>query len=88
MSDELVTIAKFETAFEAEIAKNTLESNGIQTVVVGQNLTILPVPMPTIAAIEVKVFEADAGNAKAVLDAIESKNGNITDDNNDFREDA
>jgi len=67
MNDELVTIAEFEKAFEAELIKNTLEDNDIKTVVVGQNLTIVPVPMPTIAAIEVKVFEKDAERAKVLL---------------------
>jgi hypothetical protein len=86
MSDELVTIAEFETAFEAELIKNTLEDNDIKTIVVGQNLTIMPVPMPTIAAIEVKVFAKDAEQAKAILDAQQSQNEDVI--NEETGEDA
>jgi hypothetical protein len=67
MSDELVTIAEFETAFEAESAKDCLEENDIKATVVGEDLVSMMVPIPEVT-VELKVFEKDAERAKAVLE--------------------
>ncbi|MBW8016418.1 MAG: DUF2007 domain-containing protein [Planctomycetes bacterium] len=67
MSDELVTIAKFNTAFEAESAKDSLEANDIKAAVVGDDLVTMMVPMPEVT-VELKVFAKDAERAKAVLE--------------------
>ena len=67
MSDELVTIAEFETAFEAELIKNTLEDNDIKASVVGDDLIAIS-PAVGKTMVEVKVFEKDAERAKAVLE--------------------
>jgi len=64
--EKLVTIAKFESGFDAELAKVTLENEGIESVVFGEDLVV---NMPTIEPIyiELKVFEKDAGRANQVL---------------------
>ena len=65
-NEKLVTIAKFESGFDAELAKVTLENEGIESVVFGEDLVV---NMPTIEPIyiELKVFEKDADQAKQVL---------------------
>ena len=67
MSDELVTIAEFNTAFDAEAAKDCLEENDIKAAVVGEDLVSLMIPIPEVT-VELKVFEVDAERAKAVLE--------------------
>ena len=64
--EKLVTIAKFESGFDAELAKVTLENAGIESVVFGEDLVV---NMPTIEPIyiELKVFEKDADQARQVL---------------------
>jgi len=64
--EKLVTIAKFESGFDAELAKVTLENAGIESVVFGEDLVV---NMPTIEPIyiELKVFEKDADRANQVL---------------------
>jgi hypothetical protein len=65
-NEKLVTIAEFESDFDAELAKITLENAGIESVVFGGDLIA---NMPTIEPIhiELQVFEADAERAKEVL---------------------
>ncbi|MFZ9024977.1 MAG: putative signal transducing protein [Anaerohalosphaeraceae bacterium] len=64
--EKLVTIAKFESGFDAELAKVTLENAGIESVVFGEDLVV---NMPTIEPIyiELEVFEKDADRARQVL---------------------
>ena len=66
MEDELITIDTFETAFEANIAKNILQDNDIEAVVVGEDLVSMLPPIPTVK-VELKVFTVDAERAKQVL---------------------
>jgi hypothetical protein len=72
MSDELVTIAEFETAFEAQIAKNTLEDNNINATVVGNDLMAIS-PSVGQTWVEVKVFTKDAEQAKNILETHKSQ---------------
>lgn len=64
--EKLVTIERFDTSFDAELAKLTLENAGIEAVVLGDNL---PVNLPEIEVmrIELQVFEKDVEKAKQVL---------------------
>ena len=66
MEDELITIDTFETAFEANIAKDLLQDNDIKAVVVGEDLVSMLPPMPMIK-VELKVFAADVEKAKQIL---------------------
>lgn len=74
MNDELVTVAEFYTAFEAEIAKLELDNNGINSVVVGGDAATM---LPHIESIkvEIKVMESDAEKAKAILDSVGDDSG-------------
>jgi len=67
MSDELVTVAEFNTAFEAEAAKDYLEDNDIKAIVVGEDLMSMMVPIPEVS-VDLQVFEKDAERAKVVLE--------------------
>ncbi len=79
MEDKLVTIAEYETGFEAELAKVRLEEEGINAIVVGGDLVA---NMPTIAPIkvELQVFEKDAQKAAQIIAAIEQANRSESDE--------
>ena len=64
--EKLVKIAEFESGFDAELAKVTLQNAVIESVVFGEDLVV---NMPSIQTIfiELKVFEKDADRAKQVL---------------------
>ena len=81
MSDELITIAEVETAFEAELLKDELQENDIKAMVVGQNLDMIPMSR-ALMMVEVKVLEHDAEKAKTVLKAMQDS----TDDTDDSGE--
>jgi hypothetical protein len=65
-NEKLVTIAEYESGFEAELAKVTLDNEGIESVIFGEDLVV---NMPTIESIqiELQVFEKDAVRAKEIL---------------------
>ena len=73
MEDKLVTIAEYETGFEAELAKVRFEEEGIDAIVVGGDLVA---NMPTIEVIkvELQVFEKDAQKAAQIIAAIVHEN--------------
>ncbi len=77
MEDKLVTVGEFETGFEAELVKVRLEEQGVEAIVVGEDLVA---NMPTIERIkiELQVFEKDAQKAAQIIAAIgqESKSEN------------
>ncbi len=79
MEDKLVTVAQFDNAFDAGLAKMRLESEGIEAVVVGADLVA---NMYTIDAIKVQlqVFEKDIERAEAVLASPPS----VEDDSDDY----
>ncbi len=79
MEDKLVTIAEYETDFEAELAKVRLEEEGIDAIVVGSDLVA---NMPTIEVIkvELQVFEKDAQKAAQIIAAIAQANRSESDE--------
>ncbi len=79
MEDKLVTIAEYETGFEAELAKVRLEEEGIEAIVVGGDLVT---NMPTIEVIrvELQVFEKDAQKAAQIIAAIARENESESDE--------
>jgi hypothetical protein len=68
MKDKLVTIARFDSPFDAELARTSLESNDIEAVVLGGDLVA---NMFTIDAIkvELQVFQEDVSRAMEVLES-------------------
>ncbi|MCE5186846.1 MAG: DUF2007 domain-containing protein [Planctomycetaceae bacterium] len=62
----LVTIAQFDNSFDAELAKITLENEGLKAVVVGDNLAhIQPYSFPN--AVKLQVLQPDAERAATIL---------------------
>ncbi len=79
MEDKLVTIAEYETGFEAELAKVRLEEEGIEAIVVGGELAtnrgaVGPIP------VELQVFERDAQKAAQIITAIAQENESENDE--------
>ncbi len=79
MEDKLVTIAQYETGFEAELAKLQLEAEGIDAIVLGGELvayrgTVGPVK------VDLQVFEKDAQKAAQIIEAIEQENRSESDE--------
>jgi len=72
MSDELVTIAEYETVYEAQVVSDELEANSIKSMVVGEDLKMVS-PLVGPSTIEVKVFQADVEKAQAVIKDMESQ---------------
>ncbi len=68
MSDRLVTIAYYPSYIEAEMAKQLLADQGIESVVVGENTSIL-YPTPAIESPQLQVFESQSLLAKEILDS-------------------
>ncbi len=79
MEDRLVTIAEYESGFEAELAKVRLEEEGVEAIVVGGDLVA---NMPTIEVIkvELQVFEKDAQKAAQIIAAIARENESESDE--------
>jgi len=79
MEDKLVTVGEFETGFEAELVKVRLEEQGVEAIVVGEDLVA---NMPTIERIkiELQVFEKDAEKAAKIIAAIEQENASESDE--------
>lgn len=79
MEDKLVTVGEFETGFEAELVKVRLEEQGVEAIVVGEDLVA---NMPTIERIkiELQVFEQYAEKAAKIIEAIEQENAPESDE--------
>ncbi len=79
MEDKLVTVGEFETGFEAELVKVQLEEQGVEAIVVGEDLVA---NMPTIERIkiELQVFEQYAEKAAKIIKAIEQENAPESDE--------
>lgn len=75
MEDRLVTVAEFDTTFEAELARMHLENEDIETVVVGGDL-VANMPTMPVVRIELQVFEKDLERAMAVLKSVEETGAN------------
>ncbi len=79
MEDKLVTIAEYETGFEAELAKVRLEEEGIDAIVVGGELATNRGAVGPIA-VELQVFERDAQKAAQIIAAIAQENESESDE--------
>ena len=70
MDDKLVTIAEYGSSFDARMTKMNLESNGIEAVIVGEELLCIA-PKAGIPNIQVKVLACDVEKSKQIIDAQE-----------------
>ena len=68
-NEKLVTIARYENSFDAEVARLTLDNEGIDCYLAGQELMV-NMPYPNVIAVELQVFESDIERANEVLGRI------------------
>jgi len=61
---KLETIGEFESSFDAELAKTTLENAGIESIVVGEDIGTIK---PFSTNVKLQVFEKDVERAKEIL---------------------
>lgn len=66
-NEKLVTIAEFESGFEAELAKVSLDNASIESVVFGEDIGTIKPYSTTPFNVELQVFEKDAEQAKRIL---------------------
>ena len=66
MEDKLITIAEFDTVFEAELAKVRLDEAGINSSVLGGDLVAMMVPLQQVK-VELQVLETNVDRAKEIL---------------------
>jgi len=69
MNDRLVTIARFTSYMEAELARQLLNSEGIQAFVMGQNVATTYGGVLAAVDIELQTLESQAEEAKQILEA-------------------
>lgn len=67
MEDRLVTVARYESYIDAELAKQQLDDNGIRSVVVGENVGNIYAGAPVVQDIELQTLEQDAEKAQQIL---------------------
>ena len=65
--DKLVTLTVFETGFEANLAKVALDTNGIKSIVVGEDL-VTNMPLIDGIRVDLQVFASDVDKARGILD--------------------
>lgn len=79
---ELVTLQVFDTAIDAHILKNTLESEDIVCYIFDENIvTLNPLLNYAVGGIRLQVNEKDLDQAKAILNELNATP--LTDENND-----
>ena len=70
MADKLITIAKFPSYIEAEMAQQLLADNGIKAAVTGENASNIYSGMPALGGYcKLEVFERQAQQAQQILDS-------------------
>src|SRR6266849_5141681 len=69
MSDNLVTLGIYDTGFEAQMAKNLLESNGIAASV-NEAGPVFPTVGSVLGSVRLLVSEADARRAEVILASV------------------
>ncbi|MCK4753434.1 MAG: DUF2007 domain-containing protein [Planctomycetes bacterium] len=68
MTDKLVTIAKFADSTQANLAKQMLDDFEIKSIITGSNAANIYSGIPTIANIDLQVFESQAQKALEILE--------------------
>lgn len=66
-NEALVTIARFQTAFDASIARGALEASGIEAFVPGEDLGTFTINRAWVPLTELQVFESDRERAVVEL---------------------
>jgi len=68
MKEKLVTVARYTDYVEADLARQTLEDEGIRAFVMGQNAGVAW-GVPPVNGIELQAPESQAREAKEILEA-------------------
>jgi hypothetical protein len=68
MKEKLVTVARYTDYVEADLARQTLEDEGIKAFAMGQNAGVAW-GVPPVNGIELQVSESQAQQAKEILEA-------------------
>jgi hypothetical protein len=68
MADRLITIAKFNDSYQANLAKQLLADFGIEAVVLGENFANLYPALP-LQPVELQVRESQSQQAKEILES-------------------
>ena len=68
MKEKLVTVARYTDYVEADLARQTLEDEGIKAFVMGQNAGVAW-GVPPVNGIELQTSESQAQEAKQILEA-------------------
>ncbi|MBN2180604.1 MAG: DUF2007 domain-containing protein [Sedimentisphaerales bacterium] len=69
MADKLVTIAKFPSYIEAEMAKQLLAENGIEAIAAGENTANTYSGLPALGQVELQTLESRAEEARQILES-------------------
>ncbi len=73
MPEKIVTIAKFNDYIRAELAKQSLADFGIKGILTGQNAANVYSGIPTLARVELQVFQSQAEKALEILESTEKQ---------------
>ena len=71
MREEIVTVATYSHDWEAQIAKNLLEENGVRAFIANQNSAGALEGLSALVEVELQVAAADAQRATELLSATE-----------------
>ena len=85
VSDKLVTIAKFNDSYQANLAKQTLADFGIEAFLTGENVANLYI-VP-LQPVELQVRESQKQQAQEILEALKSQESTQDDTQEDMQED-
>jgi hypothetical protein len=66
--EKLVTVARYDSYVNADLARQVLEEQGIKAAVMGQNVGNVYSGVPAAIDIEVQTFESQAEEARRILD--------------------
>jgi hypothetical protein len=83
---KLVTVARFSSCIQADLARQLLEDEGIKAFVMGQNVANVYSGVPAAIDIELQTAESEAEEAREILEANAQENQGLGEDE-DFDED-
>jgi hypothetical protein len=75
MNEKLITVARFTSYIEADLARQRLEDEGIHAVVTGENVGNVYSGVPAAIDIELQTLETQVEAARRALEAFETHTG-------------
>jgi hypothetical protein len=80
MNEKLVTVARFSDYIQADLARQLLEDEGIQSFVMGQNVGNVYSGVPVAVDIELQTPASKAEEARQILEASEREKQELAED--------